>query len=357
MAMRCVLAVVMTLVVVGCGGDSATTSTAAPEPTTVAPTATVVTTTTSPPTTTSTTSVTSTTSATSTTAVAATPTLDDGRPATFVAVTDDYQAVEVDTRTGQIVHVFGQTGTAAGVEAADEMPPNVLVGAWRVRDGSTIGLSDCCEPAAGRLFFVEAGEDLGADPYSSSGSWNTGWTVSPSPIDNRFATLGYSLSVIDPGVTDDAGSGLWIDEPSLGFPDGAVAWTRDGSELYWIGRIDHVTALATLDLAEGAPTHVTVLPWVGVHQSLLGIGSQANGNLVGFLHTRDEDFSIVATSGIVFSTSGAVLANFPVETGSTWGGYDPSGVFLIYADGEGTVRWQGLGNAGVLADGFVFASW
>ena len=50
-------------------------------------------------------------------------------------------------------------------------------------------------------------------------------------------------------------------------------------------RFGEVTALASLDLATGEPTHVTVLPWVGVHQGLDGIGSQAGGNLVGFLHT------------------------------------------------------------------------
>ncbi|MEA2002210.1 MAG: hypothetical protein U9N84_10065 [Actinomycetota bacterium] len=287
----------------------------------------------------------------------ATPTLADGRPATFIAVTDDFRAVEVDTATGEIIYVFGQTGTPAGVDAAEEMPPNVLVGAWRVRGGEVIGLSDCCEPAAGRLFFVGAGETLGEDPYSSSGQWNAGWTLSPSPTDNTFASIGYSLGLYDPTDLSTSGTGAWIDDESLGFPSGVAAWTRDGSQLYWTTQIEQVTGLASLDVADGEPSHVTVLPWVGVHQYLDGIGTQPNGNLVGFLHTSNDDFETVESQGVVFSESGELLANFPVETGSLWGGYDQSGRFLIYVDGEGNVRWQGLGESGLLADGYIFASW
>ncbi|MDJ0925176.1 MAG: hypothetical protein QNJ77_11495 [Acidimicrobiia bacterium] len=340
-----------------CGGDTASTTTAVPQETTMAPTSTV--TSTAAPTTTSTVAPTTqapTTSTTATTTLTKTaPVLEDGRPATFLAVTEEYVAVEVDTVTGEIIHSFGQTGTAEQMAAAEEMPPNVLVGAWRNREGSIVGLSDCCEPAAGRIFYVDASGEL-VDPYGTPGP--AGWTLTPSPVDNRFANLGYSMVVVDPLEPVPPGEyGVWIDEPGLGFPGGAAAWARDGSRLFWIGQIEKVTALATLELADGEPKHVTVLPWVGVHQYLDGIGSQESGNLVGFLHTRNDDFEIVASEGVVFSATGEVLANFPVETGSWWGGYDQSGRFLIYVDGDNAVRWQGLGQAGALADGFIFASW
>ncbi len=354
--MRTKIAIAGLMLLAACGGDAsptsttASTATSAPEQTSTTVTTTAAPTTTAPPTTTE-----APDSSTATT-VPATPTIDDGRPATFVAITDDYFAVEVDTLTGEILHVFGQTGTAEQMAAAEEMPPNVLVGAWRNRDGSVVGLSDCCEPAAGRLFYVEAGGDLGDDPYTESQPWNTGWTISPSPADERFASVGYSLEVHDPGARSTDGAGVWIDEPSLGFPNGAAAWTRDGSQLYWTTQLKEVTALATHVLAEDEPSHVTVLPWVGVHQFLDGIGTQASGNLVGFLHTYG-DTEVAETEGVVFSTVGEVLANFPVETGSLWGGYDPTGKFLIYVDGENTVRWQGAGQAGSLGDGFIFASW
>ena len=344
-----------------CGGDAAsdtsapttqanqiqTTTSAAPQTTATTSAATTV----PPEESTTTTTVTETTAAPNSAIL-----LEDGRPATFLAITDDYAAVEVDTLTGDIVHIFGQTGTAADVANAEEMPPNVLVGIWRLLDGSAIGISDCCEPAAGNIFYVESGGDLGPDPYQS-GSKEHGWSLSPSPTQNFFANLGYSLIVADPNVTADTGPGQWIDEPSLGFPMGAAAWDRDGSQLWWTTRIDEVAALATLDLAEGAPTHVTVLPWVMVNQSIEGIGSQASGNLVGFVHTRNADYEVTDTTGVVFSTLGEVVANFPVETGSTWGGYDAAGKFLIYVDGNGAARWQGAGQSGALGTGFVFASW
>lgn len=31
--------------------------------------------------------------------------------------------------------------------------------------------------------------------------------------------------------------------------------------------------------------------------------------------------------------------------------------FLIYTDGDWTVRWQGLGQSGTLGEGFIHASW
>ena len=354
-----ILALAAAIALLGCGGDSAETTTstdAGVTATTSTSAAAATTTTTAAPATTTTTGATTTTTTTTTTA-APNPgvVLADGRPATFVAVTEDFLAVAVDTVTGEIIHEYGQTGTLAEVESAEEMPPNVLVAIWRTSDGSMVGISDCCEPAAGNIFYLAADGAFGPDPYASERLM--GWTVSPSPTESTFAILGYSMLVDDPSIPDFGDPGLWIDDSSLGFPMGAPAWTRDGSELYWSTMIGEVTALATLDLAEGAPSHVTVMPWVGVHQTLDGIGSQASGNLVGFLHTYDDDYNVIETSGVVFSTTGEVLATFPVEVGSSWGGYDPSGVFLLYVDGDGMVRWQGGGGSGAIADGFIFASW
>lgn len=351
----------LVVLVAACGGEatsetSTPTTAAASSETTIAdaPATTTSAPTTVPPATSTTT--TSTTTSTTAAPVVTGGTLEDGRPATFVAITDDYAAVEVDTLTGEILHEFGQTGTAAELEAAEEMPPNVLVGIWRLLDGSVVGISDCCEPAAGNIFYVAAAGQLGSDPYHSE--WKEhGWSLSASPTQNMFANLGYAMVVADPNVTADTGPGQWIDEPSLGFPYGAAAWDRDGSQLWWTTKIGEVAALATLDLAEGAPTHVTVLSWVDANERIDGIGSQASGNLVGFLHSYNADYEATETTGVVFSTEGQLVAGFPVETGSTFGGYDPSGTFLLYVDADGMVRWQGGGQSGALGAGFVFASW
>jgi len=352
-----VLLLALVLLLAACGGDSSDT-TASPTTQTAATSTTEAaapesTTTAAPETTTSTTSTTVT--PTTTTVAPQGAVLDDGRPATFLAITDDYEAVEVDTASGEIIHSYGQAGTAAEVDSAEEMPPNVFVGIWRLNDGSMVGISDCCEPAAGNIFYLEPDATLPDDVYSHENR-TYGWMLSPSPTNASFANLGYEL-VIENGMTD-SGSGWWVDDPSLGFPMGAAAWDRDGSQLYWVTRIEQAAALAMVDLAEGDPTHVTLLPWIGVHQWFDGVGSQAGGNLVGFLHTTELDTGeITDTTGIVFSTSGEILAEFPVETGSTWGGYDTTGTFLIYIDGDGAARWQGAGQAGVLGGGFISASW
>ena len=335
-----------------CGGGEAATTTSASAVTTAAPAATSTTSRT-----TSTEVSTTSTSTTTTTQGSGALSLPDGRPATFVAITEDYAAVEIDTATGEVIHDFGHTGTAAEMAATEEMPPNVLVGAWRTTNRSAVGLSDCCEPAAGRLFILGAEGELGDDPYSTTGPWNTGWTITPAPAGSLFAVVGYSLQVFDPTVAAEEGFDVWIDEPDVGSPYGAAAWARDESALFWVAQLEQVTMLASIDLSLGVPNPVSVLDWVGVEQFLDGIGSQESGNLVGFLHTRNDDFDIVETQGVVFSTSGELLATFPVETGALWGGYDASGRFLIYVDGDARVRWQGLGRSGVLGDGFYFASW
>ncbi len=355
------------LLVAGCGGDNSTSSTtdtsATAESTATSQAATTLTTEATTTTAAGSTSVETTAAPTTTEATTATNApveaapLDDGRPATFVAITDDYVAVEVDTVSGEVLHVYGQAGSAADVAAAEEMSPNVLVGVWRLRGGDTVGISDCCEPAAGNVFFLAADGELSLDPYANDLS-DHGWSLAPSPTAEVFANLGYSLIVTDPTVTADTGSGEWIDDPGLGFPSGGPpAWSRDGSELFWTTHFDGGTALATLDLAEGSPSHVAVLEWVADNQTLAGIGSQASGDLVGFLHTRSPSYEITATEGVVFSTDGALLASFPIEKGAVWGGYDPAGVFLVYVDADGTVRWQGGGAVGEIADGFLFASW
>jgi hypothetical protein len=356
----------LALMIAGCGGgeavettaDSASTTTESAAATTTSSTdaadasdqttTTVVATTTTAMVETTTTAI-----PTTTTSTAAGP---SDLPSSFVAITSDYEAVEVDTATGQIIHVFGQEASAAEIDSAEEMPPNALYGIWRLGDGSMVGISDCCEPAAGNLLYLKADGNLsnGSEPAFASAY---GWTLSASPTANMFADLGYTLVVFDPSVTYDTGPGWDLVDVDFGLSEGTVAWARDGSELFWLATKDDSTRLITLDLAEGSPTYVADLDWVGSNQRLDGIGSQASGNLVGFLQTLDDSYNVVETHGIVFSTSGEMLAEFAVETGALWGGYDQTGVYLIYVDPSGTVRWQGAGDSAALAKGFVFASW
>ena len=347
------------------GSLSSSTATTSTEPTTPATYATT-TDPTAPPTTVLTTTGTvapsaSTSQPTTTTlanAIALLPTLSDGRPTTFIAVTSEYVAVEVTTATGANVHEFGQTGTREEVETAVELGPNVITAAWRLRDGSMIGLVDCCEPAGGRIHYVAAGGAIDDTVYNTTGT--DGWTLAASPVSAEFARLGYLVGVFDPRNIGDDRVLLFVDDGTLGFPSGQVAWSPDGLAIYWIG-IEFgggPTTLNAVDLTVETPipSVAAELDFVGQDQFLGNIATQVSGNLVGFLHTRG-DGTITSSIGVVFNPTGELLNTFPVETGSLLGSYDASGKYLIYVDGDGIVRWQGRGLSGNLGTGYIHASW
>ena len=286
------------------------------------------------------------------------PTLPDGRPTTFIGVTSDYVAVEVTTATGAIVHEFGQTGTREDVETAVEFGPNLITGAWRLRDGSMVGLVDCCEPVGGIIHYVAAREMIDSRADATQGT--DGWTLAASPASAEFARLGYLIGVFGPTDIGNDRVLLFVDEGDLGFPSGQIAWSPDGQAIYWIG-IEFgggPTTLNTVDLtAETAvPSVIAELTFVGEDQFLGNIATQISGNLVGFLHTQG-DGTITASIGVVFNPAGELLHTFAVEPGSLLGSYDASGKYLIYVDGDGIVRWQGRGQAGELGVAYIHASW
>jgi hypothetical protein len=277
-----------------------------------------------------------------------------------MAVTETWEAVEVDTATGDILRSIGrmerpnESDDEGGAVAAIQQ-------VWRTADQSWYVVSECCEPAAGTIHYVEPETVLtpsGRDESLTS----FGWTVAPSPFDDRLVTLGYFVEVLRVGgepeiqIPLDQGDGLYS-------ASGVAAWDPGGGGISWLS--DDWEAggviLVHLDLTEpGAEPTTVALDWVAGDQWLDGLGTQESGNLVAFLNTPDADPEspvVALTGGVVFSPGGELIATFPVETGSFWGGYDPAGRFLIYTDGDANVRWQGLGQSGILAAGFIHASW
>ena len=97
----------------------------------------------------------------------------------------------VDTRTGEILHKIGHTGTSDDFDSGQEIPPNVLVEAWRSSDGEYYGLVDCCEPAGGgdhvrpQRWIAASGScwrrlrRLDAEPVSSE------WAIRPDRVRPR----------------------------------------------------------------------------------------------------------------------------------------------------------------------------
>ncbi len=295
-----------------------------------------------------------TSSATTTSTILLAATLDDGRPATFMAVTDDYEAVEVDTATGDIVHRFGQRADAASLASGDEIAPNVVDGIWRSASGDVVLISECCEPAAGRITFLSGGGTLDTD-YGES-AWN-GWWVVPSANSDDVIITGYYTQVID-ATEGPGGAGAVTILENDGSGVGAIGWSPDGSSIYWYD--ESAAELVTwVDSDAGfMVTSRVPIDWVGPDQHLSGLDARAGGNVVSFLTRSAADGGPLETNGVVYSpVTGELLAEFPVPAGSSFGGYDPSARFVIYTTLAGAVTYQGLGKTGVLGEGYLFASW
>lgn len=281
--------------------------------------------------------------------VTALPPLPDGRPRTFLAVTSDFEAVEVDTVTGAVVRSIGQAGTRAELEAAEVAAAvNVIDQVWRTIDGSLTVVSECCEPAAGAIHVLGAGDQFSADAQTIAG-----WGIGAAPRTAEFAIVGYSLEV---GTPERWRISHFLDPAIEGFPSGSPGWSRDGRYVYWwsesAGGAESTWSLATLDLTSGEVSTL-VLDWVPQDSRLTGVAIRASGELVSILTTD----AFTTTEGIVATPAGDLVERFAIEDGSVLGNYDPSGTHLIYVDGEGTVRWTDGSTSGILGAGYVFASW
>jgi len=350
------------LVAAACGGTSSE-ATPAPATTTTAPVATTTSiaatttttasssgpTTTARPTTTTVPATTTTTRLAAPGTISPTPSLPDGRPRTFLAVTDDFEAVEVDTETGAVLRTIGQAGSRADLEAAEVAAAvNVIDAVWRTVDGSILVVSECCEPAAGAIQVL-----TGTDPWDIDAPTMPGWAAGASPITAEVAIVGYEVQV---GRPDRWRYRDVVDPEIIGYASGSPTWSRDGSRVFWIAEVPTNTGvrwvLAELDLTTGEISD-TVLDWVPEDARLAGLATRASGDLVTIVTTD----AFTYTEGAVMSPDGALIEDFDIAEGSVLGGYDPTGTYLISVDGTGAVRWEGAGQSGPLADGYVFASW
>jgi hypothetical protein len=346
------------LTVVACGGandssevtaqtDPDSTAQTAPIATDAHPDTTIAASTTSQP-------PASSTAPTTTSTIALTPTLGDGRPATFMAVSADYEAVEVDTATGAVVHRFGRRADAAALASGDEIAPNVVDGIWRSASGEAVLISECCEPAGGRITFLSPDGTL--DPEYTELPWH-GWWVVPSANSDRVIITGYFTQIVNAAEGPGGADAVTLFEND-GSGVHAIGWSSDGSSIHWYD--DSSGELVTWTRSDGVFEITSSVPidWVGPDQDLSGLDAQASGNIVSFLTRRASNGEPIETDGVVYSPlTGELLAEFEVPAGSSFGGYDPSGRFLIYTTPVGAVMYQGLGRVGLLGEGYLFASW
>jgi hypothetical protein len=328
----------LALVVSACGSDDGADTTTTTEATT---TTSLATTTTQPATTT-------TAPTTTTTTEAADPNvLPDDAPTTWVGVTTDYEAVEVDTATGEVIRSLGQVSTAEDVENAEcSACVNAIDMVWRTFDGSHTIISECCEPAAGMIHVLNDTEiPLVIDSDDAPVFF---WTASPAPDAPLIAFLGYGVAV---ATADEPGSPIAAAELEH-FPVSNAVWVPGEEVVRWLEDAAGTLQLRTFDVSAGTSDAVEVS---GVEsQGIVGLAIRGSGEMVAMHSEGDPDS---ATTALVLSPEGEVIDEFEIETGARPGGYDPTGTVLIYTDGAGVVRWLSDSGAGVLAEGYHFASW
>ncbi len=277
------------------------------------------------------------------------PTTDEGMPSTVIAVTDDtYELVELDAVDGRVVRTLGSTGDV------DDESGNFIDGAWWHPATGVIIVSDGPEPAAGNLNLVEPGEDY--ERRGGPDGWGMGWDVAISP-DGRFALVtgyGSDVSVLAEGTNGRSVVIQLSDSPEdLRYHP---AWLRDRIGVAMVREVDGVRNL--IDVIElGNDGQVVSTVTYQMDRPIADLEVRSDGGLVVLYDDGRNPFGGGTRAVVVDPDSGEIKAEFDLEEGSHSLAYDATGRLLLYVDGEGTVRWQGVGDSGVLAEGYIHADW
>ncbi len=257
-------------------------------------------------------------------------------PATFFAVTAEGAPVEVSTDGGEVLN----EAPALGFES-DGYDSGVPISG---SDAFLINL--CCEPAAGHIARFETWSEIGENPFASP-AFNA-WDVAVASDGSEAVFSGYDRW-LSPVAPDADRIGLGASNGSA--PD--VAWLGDRLGVVYLhrGRTPAVVEVIELD-SKRQPISRRAFELVG---PAISVDVNADGNLVVVATTFGSD---PAASGEVYDiNTGELMAEFPLEDGTTSIDYDTTGRFLAYVDGEGTARWQGAGRSGVLGEGFRTIHW
>lgn len=282
----------------------------------------------------------------------------EGLPESFIGVTTEWSVVEIDTISGKVVRTLAEAPVFPDEEP--EGPEyNRISQAWWHRESQRLVIEEGPEPAAGNIFHFPAGrpyEDIRnqCSEDLDGVSCGYGWQAALSPNGDFVFHTGYFASITENGQmapsievapTEANERGSFFYDPVFLMDRPGVAFVEEWEQ----GRQLQIVELSGLGQVVERVTHE-------LEFDIASIAVRADGKLV--LLEAKERFGFKGDRAeVIDPDTGETLAEFSLEPGSNSLGYDPTGTYLLYIDGDGTARWQGRGESGVLAEGLIHADW
>ena len=287
----------------------------------------------------------------------------EGLPPFLVAVREDHAVIEINTISGRTTRVLVPPPEPDPPNA--EIEGNTIGSVWWHRDTGRMVIEEGPEPAAGNIWhqpigadFVDARDGLSNNaPGFRSGA---GWQAELSPNGDYTLHTGYAAFILRTGEPDDAGIDVSppIDDGGFSF---TPAWLRDRIGVaYTFGRWEDDGETYELHIVELDERAVVVeRRMFELRRRVTGLAVRADGALVVLFdeieQQRDRDGG--SSAGVLDPDTGETIAEFTLEPGSHSMGYDQTGTYLLYVDGEGRARWRGRGQSGIIAENLLHADW
>jgi len=283
----------------------------------------------------------------------------EGLPPFMVAVRSDSAVIEIDTSTGRTARILIPPPQPDPPDA--EIEGNRIGQVWWNRETGQMVVEEGPEPAGGNIVHLPVGAEyavardraFGDTPGFASGG---GWQAAMSPNGRYTLHTGYAATILETGVQRDSPVRL-VEPVDDGFSF-TPAWLRDRvgvaytSSSFGEDPINELRVIEMNDLAEVVTSRA-----IEIEGEAAGLAVRADGALVLLLDSGDPSNWGGTDALVIDPDSGETIAEFTLEPGSHSLGYDTTGTYLLYVDGEGTARWRGRGQSGTIASDLLHADW
>lgn len=286
----------------------------------------------------------------------------EGLPRFLVAVREDGAVVEIATQTGRETLVL--IPAPVFTDAEDEATSNSIGAVWWHRESGRMVVEDGPEPASGNIWHLPIDADFELARTLSFNDtegfrYGGGWQAEISPNGDYVLHTGYFASILRNGVPEnssidvsrpgDAGSSFYF----------TPTWLRDRNGVAFVVEtfVDEpeVVELDVVELdSRGAVVERRSLP---LEHRVAGLAVRSDGAILILADDGDQGRLGGNDVTVVDPDTFETIAEFELEPGSGSMGYDPTGTYLLYVDGNGSIRWQGRGQSGLIASGFTHADW